>query len=175
MLKYYITFNKELYIKQTELTLPYLFNQEQRQIKRFLLHATICFLAGLAILIAGYEAGIMFTITSLLLFFTWYNKNENYRDKKNRYLRSTRSSLTDEAANYSVTLEFHKHSFRSIHSNFCSWTNWEDFKAYKVKNQHLMMISSNTFEMPYVLSESEIGKIEFKKVINFVASKINHK
>ncbi len=70
------------------------------------------------------------------------------------------------------TLEFKKECLVFTDDYNETTTNWKDFQEYKVVKSNLLMMRNKEKGDILVLGESEIGRLEFKKVVAFVKTKI---
>ena len=50
--------------------------------------------------------------------------------------------------------------------------NWKEFLIYIIKEDNLVMFTKD-YE-PFILSEIEVGKDNFKKIIDFISKKISN-
>ncbi|TYA71786.1 hypothetical protein [Seonamhaeicola marinus] len=176
MFKYKIPFNKNLYVEQTILSLPYIYHFQRKQIKETTIAIIILISLGIIILFFGSDVSILFFCVAIFLIFDLYTKSENLRSSKDQYIRMLRDYLNDsESQNISSSygiFEFCHDSLRLSDEFSCTWYYWSDFRKYKVSKSNLLLILKECPENVLVIGESEVSKIEFQKILKFIETKI---
>ena len=155
MLKYKIPFNKELFIKQTKLTLPYIYSKQYRKVKES----------------AIFSISIFFVI-SVFGFYSLYINDENYKRIKNNHIRVVKEYLDKTIITSVGFFEFRDDCLRFSNDYLCTWIYWGEFESYKIKKSNLLLIQKEIKDEVLVIAESEVNKSEFLKIINFVQSKV---
>lgn len=174
-MKYTIPFDKRLYIKQTKLTLPYIYSNERKEIKNLTIFNVLIFAIGIIILFFGSELSTLFFIVGIFGIFNLYSKQENYKRLKDTYIRNTKENIENSEVISSGTFEFKKDCLRFSTDYVCSWVNWKDLKEYKIKESNLLLIHRKIDNEVYIIGESEVTKPEFQEILKFVKGKVNFK
>lgn len=172
-MKYKIPFDEKLFIEQSRLTLPYVYINEYRKVRESIVIFIICFILGLAIIIGGSELGFLFFSIGIFSVYDFYWKNENYKNIKNNHIKFLREYHVDYGINSFGVFEFRHDCLRFTTDFLCSWVNWEDFKTYKVIKSNLILIQKEHYQDVFVIGESEVNEVEFKKILDFIKVKIN--
>lgn len=172
-MKYKIPFDLELFYKQTEITLRYVFSKAYAKRKEIIIWAIVFLILGISILIGGNNIGALFLAFSAIACFNLFWKNDKYLELKNDYMSRLKAYFGEEnkIPEYGV-FEF-KEDFVIFTDNFSQTeTKWENFQEYKIVKSSLLLMRDSEQGDIMVIGESEIGKEEFQKVITFVKRKI---
>lgn len=172
-MKYKIPFDLDLFYRQTEITLPYVFSKAYAKRKEIIIWSIVFLVLGISILIGGNNIGALFLAFSAIACFNLFWNNDKYVELKNDYISRLKTYLEEEnkIPEYGV-FEF-KEDFLIFTDNFSQTeTKWENFQEYKIVKSSLLLMRNSEQGDIMVIGESEIGKLEFQKVITFVKRKI---
>jgi len=172
LLKYKIPFNKELFIKQTKLTLPYIYSKQYRKVKESAIFSISIISIGIIILSLGSELSTLFFVISVFGFYSLYINDENYKRIKNNHIRVVKEYLDKTIITSVGFFEFRDDCLRFSNDYLCTWIYWGEFESYKIKKSNLLLIQKEIKDEVLVIAESEVNKSEFLKIINFVQSKV---
>jgi hypothetical protein len=171
-LKYKIPFNRELFYQQTEITLPYVFSDAFFRRKEAIIWSIIFLLLGISILISNRSFGALFLAFSAIAFYNLYWKNDKYKELKNDYMSRLKAHMNKEnkIPKHGV-FEFKEDSLVFSDDYSETITEWRNFQEYKIVKSNLLLMRNKEQGDIMVIGESEIGKLEFQKVISFVKRK----
>ncbi|MGB5982429.1 MAG: hypothetical protein WBG46_09805 [Nonlabens sp.] len=172
-LEYKIPFDLDLLIKQTEITLPFVFSKAFAKRREIFICSGIFLVLGISILLAGDEIGIVFILFSFIAGFNLLPRVNEYQKLKNNYMSQFTAYIENQyqIPEYGI-FEFNEDAL-IISTNFTrSETNWKTFKDYKIVKSNLLLIRNAEQGDILAIAASEIGEKELEKVIAFVKNKI---
>lgn len=172
-MKYKIPFDLELFYKQTEITLPYVFSKAYAKRKEIIIWALVFFVLGISILIGGNNIGALFLAFSAIACFNLFWNNDKYVELKKDYMTRLKEYFKEKnkIPEYGI-FEF-KEDFLVFTDDFSQTsTKWENFQEFRIVKSSLLLMRDSEQGDIMVIGESEIGKLEFQKVTSFVKRKI---
>ena len=171
-MKFKIPFDEQLFLKQTKLTLPYVYADQYKRIKLLTKIVYALFSIGIIIQIAGSDVATIFFFIGILLFFILYSKSENYRETKINHIRNLKNILLYSPSSSGV-FEFKEDRLILSTDFLCSWFYWSDFKKFKIIKSNLLLFEKDYSNNILVISKCELNNGEFEEIIDFIQKKIN--
>ena len=170
-MKFEIPFDENIYRQQIELTFNISWEKFLREAKKTATVAVIFILLGILILYGKGDIGGLFIILGLVSAISSITGFNKYKEAKKTTERITVETIQKWHENPISVWEFESSYFRFEFYGGDYKINWDNFKYFNVANQTVFFgFKENTNW--YSLSESEIGKENFTKVVDFVASKV---
>ncbi len=170
-MKFEIPFDENIYRQQIELTFKIAWEKYFGETKKTAIVAVIFILLGIVILYGKGDIGGLFLILGVVSGISAIIRFNKYKEAKKTTERITIESIQKWNENPISVWEFENSYFRFEFYGGDYKINWDNFKYFNVDNQTVFFgFKENTNW--YSLSESEIGKENFDKVVDFVASKI---
>ena len=172
-MRYKIPFDLELYYKQTEITLPFVFSKAYAKRKEIIIWSIVFLVLGISILIGGNNIGALFLVFSAIAGSNLFWNNDKYIELKNDYMTRLKEYLEEEnkIPEYGV-FELKEDCLIFIDNFSTTETKWEDFQEYKIVKSSLLLMRNSEQGDIMVIGESEIGELDFQKVTTFVKRKI---
>lgn len=172
-MKYKIPFDLELFYRQTEITLPYVFSKAYAKRKEIIIWSIVFLVLGISILIGGNNIGALFLAFSAIACFNLFWNNDKYVELQNDYMSRLKAYFEKEnkIPEYGV-FEF-KEDCLIFADNFSQTeTKWEKFQEYKIVKSSLLLMRNSEQGDIMVIGKSEVGETEFNKITTFVKRKL---
>jgi len=137
--------------------------------KLLLIIGIVCFVLGIiAISIDWRNFGSLILLAAILIFFNLYWKNEKYKDYKKIYLEHLPSKKVLEMLHYG-SFEFTDKHLIYKSKNKSERINWTDLSSFKlIDSKHILIKRKEKSESNLIISETEMDKSDFKKVIELI-------
>lgn len=174
-MKYEISFDEEIYKDQMTLNfnIAWLKNVKKNQ-KNFYWGITYL-LIGSLILFLKNNLGFLFIAISIHILVNCNSYYNHYKNNKKRYFKFVNAEIEKQKkANKNSIWELTEKTLKFKQYNYETTINWEVFKSYYVINKNLFVNLNEELKLSYVLGEKEVGIDEFKKVIDFINTKVKH-
>ena len=172
-MKFQLQFNKDVYNQQMDLLFDLAWKRKKEYYRNSQYFGFILLIIGCVLIFNRPSffnfAIIVFGLSILIPYFYYYFKIKSVYKKL-----ETEKAREIEASKKQNTMfwEFTETCLIMESEGFERKLNWEEFIAHLVKENNLLMFTKN-YE-PYILGEIEIGKENFKMIIDFVNAKISH-
>jgi ABC-type multidrug transport system fused ATPase/permease subunit len=115
-------------------------------------------------------ASILFLISILFLFATFW-LNEKYKVYKKVYTEFLSENYAIDILNHG-SFEFTKESLNYRNKKNIKKRNWNEILKYElIDKKHLFLLNKNS-ELNLIISETEMDKPDFNKVLNFIRERI---
>lgn len=152
---------------QNNLIVDELFIKKRKSINLSFLLIIVLFSLSLLLFSFNFEGiGTLSIIFAIFYLFYVYNKYDSLLIEKSRILACLTDYPKEQFGNGNFI--FTEKELRFYNNVICSFTNWNDFEDYKiVKRNILLSISRNDGDI-VVISELEVGKENFNKIITFI-------
>lgn len=171
-MKFKIPFDEQLFLKQTKLTLPYIYSDQYKEISLLTKIVYALFTIGIIIQLAGSDVATIFFFIGIFLIFILYSKKENYKEIKINHIRTLKELLIDSPNSYGI-FEFNEDRLLLSTEFLCSWFYWSDFKKFKIIKSNLLLFEKDYSNNILVISKCELNNGEFEEIIDFIQKKIN--
>jgi hypothetical protein len=168
-----IPFNEYIYKQQIQLTFDNSWKNYLAKNKKDFITGIIVFCLGIAILYGNGNIGILFIIMGLICIINYYVKYNQYKNAKKETQKLAQEIIEKYSLNPMTLWEFNDSFFRFKFYGGDYKINWENFKYYNVVDK-TFFLGFNESGNYYTLSESEVGKENFLKIIEFVKNKIEN-
>ncbi|WP_367769416.1 hypothetical protein AB3G33_11180 [Flavobacterium sp. WC2421] len=170
-MKFEIKFDENIFKKQIELTFNRSWSKSKTENKKLAIIAFIFILLGIIILCGNGDIGNLFIILGILAGIVFLYRLQKYLKAK----KATENIMIENIQiwnNNPISIwEFEDDFFRFKFYGGDYKINWETVKYSEVVDNTLFFGFKENGSY-YTLSESEIGKAEFLKVVEFVERKI---
>jgi hypothetical protein len=170
-MKFEIPFEEKIYQNQIELTFNRSWSKSQTENKKLAVTAFIFICIGIIIRSAKGDIGNLLIILGIIASFVFANRLQRYLKAK----KTTRKLMTENIQTWKKNpisiWEFEDGFFRFKFYGGDHKINWEMLKYAELVDNTLFFGSSKNGNY-FTLSEIEIGKEEFIKVVEFVKRKI---
>lgn len=171
-MKYKIPFEEKLHLKQTKITLPYIFEEAYYKVVEMSILFVVFFILGVILLIFEIELGSLLLGISAITGFGLYWRNDRYKELKNDYMSRLNDYLKKNKVSSYGIFEFNDTDLTFIDENSTTVTKWEDFQQYKVVKSNLLMMRKKELGDILVVGKSEVKEGEFEKIVSFVKGKM---
>lgn len=166
-----LPFEEKIYRQQIELTFKIAWKKYLTETKKTLLIATIYIFLGIIILYGKGNIGGLFIILGIVFTIITLNRFNKYKAAKKTTSVITAENIVKWHENPISIWEFQNDYFRFKFYGGDYKINWDSFKYYRIVDETLFFGFKENGNW-YTLSEIEIGKEDFPKVVEFVKSKI---
>lgn len=166
-----IPFNEEIYRKQIKLTFDLSWQTSRARNKRDLIGGIIAVLLGFLMLYGNANVGIVFVIIGGCVICSFLVKLNRYKDAYNETQKLTNATVEKWKLNPMSYWEFENDFFRFRYYAGEYKIYWEYFQYFNVTDGTLFF-GFNKNGNYYALSEIEVGKEIFSKIVTIVKSKI---
>ena len=172
-MKFQLKFDKDVYNQQMDLLFDLAWKRKKEFYRNSQYFGFILLIIGCALIFERPSffnfAIIIFGLSILIPYFYYYFKIKSIYKKL-----ETEKAIQIEAAKKHNTIfwEFTETCLIMESEELKKKLNWEEFIIHLVKENNLLMITKS-YE-PYVLGETEVGKDNFKMIVDFVNAKISH-
>jgi len=170
-MKFEIPFDENIYRRQIEQTFNIVWKKHFSETKKTAIVAVIFIILGIVILYGKGDIGVLFLILGVVSAINSLTRYYKYKEAKKTTERISSENIQKWNENPISVWEFENSYFRFEFYGGDYKINWDNFKYFNVDNQ-TMFLGFNKNGNWYSLSESEIGKENFAKVVDFVSSKI---
>ena len=138
-------------------------------LKFLLISGLVCLVTGIvAVSIDWKNLGALLLLTSVLIFLGLYFLNEKYKKYKIIYQENLSNDRVAEILNHG-SYEFTNEHLIYRSKKICQKINWSEFISYKLINsKHIVLLRRSKTEQNLIISETEMDKSDFKKVIEFI-------
>lgn len=170
-MKFEIPFDENIYRQQIELTYKIAWKKFLEETKKTAIVAVIFIFIGIVILYGKGNIGDLFIILGVVSAISSIIRLNKYKNAKKTTERTTIETIQKWNENPISIWEFENSYFRFKFYGGDYKINWDNFKYFNVVNQTVFFGFKESGNW-YSLSESEIGKENFDKVVDFVAYKI---
>lgn len=171
-MKFELVFDKDIYNRQKDLLFDLAWKRKIAYYKNSQYLGLILIVIGSAMIynrpnIFGFGYVLVFFGLSNFLPFIYYYFKIKYDYKKFDIAKTTEIEINDlqnfslELTDKSLLIKAHQH-LKDI--------QWEEFITYLIKEDNIILITKDC--QPLILSESEVGEENFKKIISFVEQKL---
>ena len=166
-----IPFDEKIFKQQIELTFNRSWSKSQTENKKFAIIAFIFISLGIIILCGNGGIGNLFIIIGIIASIVFVYRLQKYLKAK----KATENLMTQNIQIWNKNpisiWEFEDEFFRFKFYGGDYKINWETVKYSEVVD-NILFFGFKENGSYYTLSESEIGKAEFVKVVDFVKQKI---
>ncbi|CAM3508556.1 hypothetical protein FLGE108171_00830 [Flavobacterium gelidilacus] len=172
-MKYEIPFDAEIYKEQMTLNFNITWLKNVKKNQKNFYWGIAYIILGLFIIYLKNNLGYLFIAIAIHVLIncnTYYN---HYKKNKKRYFDEVTTDIEKQANKVSKWELNEDHLFFKQY-NYETTINWEVFKSYSVINKNLFVNLSKDRGLSYVLGEKEVGTNEFKKIIDFIDTKIKN-
>lgn len=170
-MKFEIPFDENIYRQQIELTYKIAWEKFLEETKKTAIVAVIFIFIGIVILYGKGNIGDLFIILGVVSAISSIIRLNKYKNAKKTTERTTVETIQKWNENPISIWEFENSYFRFKFYGGDYKINWDNFKYFNVVNQTVFFGFKESGNW-YSLSESEIGKENFDKVVDFVTYKI---
>ena len=171
-MKFELVFDKDIYNRQKDLLFDLAWKRKIAYYKNSQYLGLILIVIGSAMIynrpnIFGFGYVLVFFGLSNFLPFIYYYFKIKYDYKKFDIAKTKEIEINDlqnfslELTDKSLLIKAHQH-LKDI--------QWEEFITYLIKEDNIILITKDF--QPLILSESEVGEENFKKIISFVEQKL---
>ena len=146
-------------------------------IRKFLLiSGIVCFILGiLTVSIEWRNIGSLILLVAILIFFNLYWRNEKYKEYKKLYLEHLPNEKVLEMLNYG-TFEFTEKHLIYKSKNSTEKISWNDLSSFKlIDSRHIIIKRKEQPESNLIISETEMDKSDFEKVIELIKNYLQHR
>jgi hypothetical protein len=173
-LKFKIPFDKKTYLNQVKLLIPIVYSDLKRRITSALIFGITLLILGLAMVFSGTNLGFVFIITGVILLINSYLNTKKYKTNRETYLNLVEQNLIEKLTDYEYGIfEFNDDNLTFSNKTQNRIFKWTEFQDYKIIERNLFLVLDKYKGEIYVIGEKEINNTNFKKVIEFVKSRIN--
>lgn len=170
-MKFEIPFDENIYRQQIELTFKISWQKFLEETKKTAIVAVIYIFIGIVILYGKGNIGNLFIILGVASAISSITRLNKYKAAKKTTEKTTLETIQKWNENPISIWEFENSYFRFEFYGGDYKITWDNFKYFNVVNQTVFFGFKESGNW-YSLSESEIGKENFDKVVDFVAYKI---
>lgn len=170
-MKFEIPFDENIYRQQIELTFKISWEKFLGETKKTAIVAVIFIFIGIVILYGKGNIGNLFIILGVISAISSITRLNKYKAAKKTTEKTTVETIQKWNENPISIWEFENSYFRFEFYGGDYKITWDNFKYFNVVNQTVFFGFKESGNW-YSLSESEIGKENFDKVVDFVAYKI---
>ena len=172
-MKFEIPFNKEIYLNQIKLIIPLTYSDYYKKVKESLIVGLISIGLGIFIIMGKSSLGYLFITLGIVSSINSYIKFKEYRNLKKIHLTIIEEKLSET----SISLENGIIEFNEVYLTYIDKTqsrqlNWAEFDGYKIIKSNLLLVLDQKKGDIMVIGEDEIGSENFKKIIEFVKTKL---
>jgi hypothetical protein len=112
--------------------------------------------------------GALLLLASVFIFLGLYFLNEKYKEYKSIYQEYLSNDKVAEMLNHG-SYEFTNEHLIYRSKKICQKINWSELLSYNLINsKHIVLLRRNKTEQNLIISETEMDKSDFKKVIDFM-------
>jgi hypothetical protein len=175
-MKFEIPFNESIYRKQVGVYFDHAWKDHLKKNKRnFYWGIPAILLGGLVVFSDGNYGYVMIAI-GLHYVIVGSNFYSGYKNSKKTYFDAVNSEITAQlAVTENAIWEFDEASFNFKYYLYEIKMKWESFIGYRLIDNILFLDMEEGNNASYILSEDEIGSVDFTKVVDFVKEKIKPK
>ena len=175
-MKFELIFDKDIYNKQMDLLFDLAWKRKIAYYKNSQYLGIILIVIGSAMIynrpsIFGFGYVLVFFGLSNLLPFIYYYFKIKYDYKKFDIAKAKEIEINSNLQNFSLELTDKSLLIKAY--QHLKDIQWEEFSTYLIKEDNIILITKDY--QPLILSESEVGEENFKKIISFVEAKIEAK
>ena len=165
-MKFIIPFDEKIFLNQTEISIPYVFSDSLKKVKQSLFVSLISTLMGVILLVNKSSLGYFFIVSGFSFLINSYFKYDLYKNLKIKYLEITKQKLIEnkgviKEGIFNITKDYLNYS--DVKSN--RKIKWSEFNGYKITKDNLLLFIEPLDGDIMVISKSEIGKNQFKQLI----------
>lgn len=144
--------------------------------KLLLLSGIVCFVLGVvAVSIEWRNLGSLILLAAILIFFNLYWRNEKYKDYRKLYQEHLPKEKVLEMLNYGA-FEFTEKHLIYKSKNKSERINWTDFSSFELIDlKHIIIKRKEKSESNLIISETEMDKSDFEKVIELIKNYLQHR
>ena len=137
--------------------------------KLLLIVSIICFALGIvAVTFQWKNIGSLILLASVLTFAYLYWLNEKYKGYRKLYSEHLHNEKVSEMLNYGA-FEFTDKQLIYKCKNKTEKINWTDLSSFKlIDSKHIVINRKEKSESNLIISETEMGKSDFRKVIELI-------
>lgn len=170
-MKFEIPFDENIYKQQIELTFKLSWLYFYRETKKLGIIAFIFICLGIVILYGNGGIGKLFLILGMISFIAFVYRLQKYKKAKEGTQNLMIESIKNWQENPISLWEFEKNFFRFKFYGGDYKINWETIKHLEIVENTLFFGFQKNGNY-YTLSECEVGKDDFLKIIEFVKNKV---
>lgn len=170
-MKFEIPFDEKIYKKQIELTFNQSWSYSKRENKKLIAIAAIFISLGIIILYGNGDIGNLFILLGIIAIIAYIYRLQRYKKAKKTTEDLMNENIKIWNTNPISIWEFENNFFRFKFYGEDYKINWETIKYSEVVDDTFFFGFKKEGNY-YTLSESEIGKTNFLKVVEFVKQKI---
>ena len=172
-MKFEIPFNSDIYLNQTELIIPLIYKPYLKDARESLIVGLISTLIGISIIIGKSYLGIVFIFMGVFYVVKAYPKFQLYKKLKSTYFQKIKEKVAEVESDFGNGIfEFKDDSIGYADKNITRDIKWTEFKGYKVIESNLIMPLEPEKGDIMIIGESEIGNVNFQKIVDFVKTKL---
>jgi len=174
-MKFVIPFSEEILLKQAKLRWKLATQNILKARKQNLIFAILFSVFGGILLYFDYPIGIILIIIGTV-FLNYFRANDKLFSKgDNQNKENIEIELSRMKQSGSGTFEFTDEHFFYSCDDFESKIKWKLISSYTVFDNCLLITQDNNIYNSYMISEEEVGKDNFKKIVALVSSKTKEK
>lgn len=173
-MKFEIPFKAETYLKQVELTIPFIYKHHLKDTREALIVALTSLFIGIVINIGKSNFGNIFIILGVWFIIKSYQKYILYKTSKKIFLKIAKKELSKNQSDYrNGIFEFTEDTLRYNDTLKTIDSTWNEFESFKIVSANLLLILDEKKGEIIVIGENEVGNKNFEKIIKFVERKLN--
>ena len=141
--------------------------------KLLLIFGIVCFVLGIVtVSIEWRNLGSLLLLASVFLFFGLYFLNGKYKEYEKTYFEYLPKEKVSEMLKHG-SFEFTNEKLIYRSKNFCEKINWTELLSYSlVGSKHIVLFRKNKTGNNLIISETEMDKSDFKKVVEFIKERV---
>ena len=170
-MKFEIPFDESIYKQQIELTFKQSWLHSQAETKKLAIIAIVFVCLGIAILYGDGDIGKLFLIIGIISLAVFAYRLKRYKKAKNTTQNLMIEAIKVWKTNPISLWEFENDFFRFKFYGGDYKINWDTIKHFEVVENTLFFGFKKNGNY-YTLSESEVGKDDFLRIVEFVKQKI---
>ncbi|QNK78197.1 hypothetical protein H7F37_03700 [Winogradskyella sp. PAMC22761] len=172
-MKFEIPFNSDIYLNQTELTIPLIYKPYLKDARESLIVGLISTLIGISIIMGKSYLGIVFIVLGIFYIVKAYPKFQLYNKLKSTYFEKIKEKVAEVESDFGNGIfEFKDESIKYVDKNITRDIKWTEFKGFKIKESNLLMLLEPEKGDIMIIGENEIGSENFKKIVELVKTKL---
>ena len=137
-----------------------------------LISGLLCFVLGVVLVsIEWRNLGSLILLATIFIFLGLYAINGKYKEYKKiyfQYLPNDKANDILNHASFEFTHDYLNFRIRKVSQKI----NWTDILNYKLINTKHIVLFNKESEKNLIISETEMDKSDFKKVVEFIKEKV---
>ncbi|EWH10944.1 hypothetical protein KLA_16085 [Cellulophaga geojensis KL-A] len=134
---------------------------------------SICFIAGVvSVSLDWRNFGSLLILGAILAFGMLYWINDKYKEYKKVYFKYLPKEKALEMLHYG-SFKFTNDCLIYSNKNILQEINWTEILSYNlIDSVHIILLGRNDKEHNFIISETEMDKSDFQKVLEFIKERV---